>query len=183
MRKLKREDFKKIYEVACGDWKPKLLDWYGTKFAVEEEIEVKDSEYKTMRSACTKEQHKVFDSIFGEEAGLPKTVEEAIKLLGEKDEEVKLLRRMGGLPAHIIAEQELVVITKALNDGWVADFNDHDQIKYVLWWYLGGEFRLDSWYCCLSSSVVPARLCYKSSELASHASKHFEKQWKEYLNR
>lgn len=67
MKTLSRKDFKRIHDVACSTWKPKLLDWYGSKFALSKEIEVKDSEYKIMREACTKEQHILFDEIFGED--------------------------------------------------------------------------------------------------------------------
>ena len=49
MKTLKREDFKRIHAIACNTWQPKLIEWYGGKFAVQDEVEVKDSEYKLMR--------------------------------------------------------------------------------------------------------------------------------------
>jgi hypothetical protein len=67
MKSLSRDNFKRIYESACPEWKVHLLGWFGSKFSVEDEIEIKESRYKLMREACTEPQYKLFDEIFGED--------------------------------------------------------------------------------------------------------------------
>lgn len=67
MKTLSRENYKRIYDIACSTWKPKLQEWYGNKFAIEDEINIKDSQYKIMREACTSEQNDLFDEIFGKD--------------------------------------------------------------------------------------------------------------------
>ena len=64
-RNLSRENFKRIHDSACSDWKPKLVDWFGSQFALNENIDLKESLYKQMRLACTTQQNQLFDEIFG----------------------------------------------------------------------------------------------------------------------
>lgn len=66
MRKLKRTDFKRIHDSACPPWKQKLTEKF-SDFAFKDEIEVADDFYQEMRKACTSEQHRLFDEIFGAE--------------------------------------------------------------------------------------------------------------------
>jgi proteasome lid subunit RPN8/RPN11 len=61
-----REQFMKLHSVACGSWRSKLVGMF-PQFAVEDTCEIKESEYKSMRDACTSHQREVLDSIFGEE--------------------------------------------------------------------------------------------------------------------
>ena len=56
-----------IIDIACVDWKGKLFDIWARPIVMKEPIEIKDSFYKEMRKACTKEQHELFDRIFGKE--------------------------------------------------------------------------------------------------------------------
>lgn len=67
MKTLTRDNYKRIHDIACTTWKPKLQDWYGNKFAIQDEINIKGSEYKIMRNACTSKQHTLFDEIFGKD--------------------------------------------------------------------------------------------------------------------
>lgn len=61
-----REQFMKLHSVACESWRSKLVGMF-PQFAVEDTCEIKESEYKSMRDACTSYQRGVLDSIFGEE--------------------------------------------------------------------------------------------------------------------
>lgn len=67
MKTLSRKNFKRIHDIACETWKDKLLKIFGNKFALNKEIEFTDELYKEMRDACTSEQHKLFDEIFGKD--------------------------------------------------------------------------------------------------------------------
>ncbi len=68
-RKLTRENFKRIYTVACEGWKTRLADRF-KDFSIKDEIIVEEGYYQEMRKACTADQHKLFDEIFGKDDNL-----------------------------------------------------------------------------------------------------------------
>ena len=183
--KIKKSELEKIHNIACNDWKKKIID-YTKRNPFGDEIEFTEKEIKEMLSASTADQLPTVKEVFEvvESYENIKTLDDAIKHLGEKDEEVKALRVLQSvkLTRYIIAEQELVVIIKALNDGWVADYDKHNQYKYYPWWYLGKNFRL---YCVLyfsSYSCCSSRLVLESREKAEYVSSQFKNLYKEYLN-
>lgn len=63
---LSRTDFKRIYEIACTNWKTKLAEKF-KDLLIQDTVEVDEEYYKIMRAACTPEQHKLFDEIFGKD--------------------------------------------------------------------------------------------------------------------
>lgn len=183
---IQREQLKQIHDIACDTWKKKIIS-YGAKYPFSDTITFTEKQIGEMISACTKEQLPVLKGIFEIKNNWEdiKTVDEACKYLGEIDNEVRelgLLQNIPNLSRKTLATQELVVITKALNSGWIADFDDSDQYKYILWWYPGKEFRLGGVSYCSVSSHVPARLCYKSSEIATYSASQFFDIWKDYMN-
>ena len=110
-----------------------------------------------------------------------KSVEDAIKELGNNDVEVIQLNRMKsiGLQNHIIGNQELIVIAKALNEGWQPDWQNDNQYKYFPWFDFdasssAGRFSFHAADHLLSLSAVGSRLCFKSRELSNYAGKQFE---------
>ncbi len=110
-----------------------------------------------------------------------KTIDDAIKHLGENDEEVVQLRKLEsvkGLSDAILNNQIAVVIVKALNDGWVANWDDSNEYKYYPFFYLGKNFRCDyygTWYTGSNSS---SRFCLKNEELAIYAGNQFTEVYK-----
>ncbi|MEO6282166.1 MAG: hypothetical protein ABIN80_22945 [Dyadobacter sp.] len=73
-----------------------------------------------------------------------------------------------------------LVLTRALNQGWVPDYNNRDQDKWEIWWNMrdqaaGGRgfslCRVDDDH---SISVVGARLVFKDRETARYAATHPE---------
>ncbi|HSE99777.1 MAG TPA: hypothetical protein VLA48_02685 [Nitrososphaeraceae archaeon] len=114
-----------------------------------------------------------------------KTIEDACKYLGEIDDDVRHLRLLQNIPninRRNLAGQELTVIAKALNEGTILDWDNHDQYKYIPWWYLGKDFRLCCVCECCTYSFVGAPLYVKSRELADYSAKQFKSIWKDYLN-
>ncbi len=61
---LTEQDAKEIIKVACAGWKEKLVDRW-KNILMNEVYMLSEEEYKEMRKACTEEQHKLFDKIFG----------------------------------------------------------------------------------------------------------------------
>lgn len=84
-----------------------------------------------------------------------------------------------------IAFHKLVVITRALNEGWRPDWSNAGQPKWFNWWYTNGNAGL----ACAGSYDAPSlavahfgsRLCFKSEALADYAAKTFKGLYEEYL--
>jgi hypothetical protein len=55
----------RIIDVACAPWKQKLAEQWGKNIVLDETITVSEEDYKAMHNACTADQHKLFDEIFG----------------------------------------------------------------------------------------------------------------------
>lgn len=85
-----------------------------------------------------------------------------------------------------IAFHKLVVITRALNEGWRPDWTDTDQPKWFNWWYVNTE---SAGLACAYSSHAPStafasigsRLCFKSEALADYAAETFKGLYEQYL--
>ena len=115
-----------------------------------------------------------------------KSIDDAINELGETDVEVAELRKLenANITSHILYKQQAVVIAKALNEGWIADYTNSDQTKYEVRFYYDSSaggfvyFVLDDWY---SGTRVGSRLCFHSSELAKYFGKQFIEIHRKYL--
>lgn len=57
----------RIINCACPTWKKILAEKWAYKIVINEAIQVEESFYKQMRKACTDEQNKIFDDIFGKD--------------------------------------------------------------------------------------------------------------------
>lgn len=181
-----REQLKSIHDIACTDWKKKIIN-FGNKHTFSETITFTEKEVEEMVSACNSEQLLVIREIFEIKDSWEdiKTIDDACKHLGEVDADVRQLRLLQNIPnlnRRILAGQELVVITKSLNNGWIADFDNHNEYKYILWWYLGKSFRLNGVRYSTTDSYVGAPHCHKSNEIAKYSSVQFFDIWKDYMN-
>jgi len=65
MRTIKWQQAQEIIDVACYDWKEKLIERWAKNIVLREDVHVSDSSYRIMRKACTEDQNKLFDNIFG----------------------------------------------------------------------------------------------------------------------
>jgi hypothetical protein len=114
-----------------------------------------------------------------------KSFEEACKVLGIKPEDVLHSAHSEYLKKDIDsvnAYMQLIVITRALNEGWEPDWNNEDEYKYYPWFYFNKPgFRLDSVGCNYFSSNVGSRLCFRSEELAQYAAKQFLDLYKTFM--
>lgn len=107
-----------------------------------------------------------------------KTFEDACRLL-HIDPNDALPPRVGKVMEpdmkSIAAYTKLIIIARALNEGWVPDWKNSGQYKYYPWFDLSSGSGL-SYYVYdgrYAHSGVGSRLCFKSSELAEYAGKQF----------
>ena len=116
-----------------------------------------------------------------------KTFEDACKKLGINPEEIKFTYpdQIGNHANAIVAHLKLVIITQALNDGWIPNWENGKWDKYYPWFVMGSPsgvgFSYFDYAFCYTYSTVGSRLCFKSAELAEYAGKQFEELYKEYF--
>lgn len=104
-----------------------------------------------------------------------KSLPDALAETGETIEEFN--ERTKGLSLDNRGNEECKVWAKALNEGWEADWADHNQPKYyprheVVRNCSGFGLSYHAYDCTVSHTNVGSRLRYKSAELAIHAGKH-----------
>ena len=110
-----------------------------------------------------------------------KTFEDACQVLGI--DAIKFeITGMDSDVGSIAAYMKLIVIARALNEGWKPNWANSNEYKYVPWFKENG-FGLSFVYCAywFSITFVGSRLCFKSRELAEYAGKQFESIYQEYL--
>lgn len=67
MKTITYEQAQSIIDIACNSWKKKLFELWGRNIIYKNNIIVEENFYKEMRCYCTKEQHELFDKIFGKD--------------------------------------------------------------------------------------------------------------------
>ena len=108
-----------------------------------------------------------------------KTVEDACEILGEEDADVISYKALinAQVSEHIVANQALVVVIKALNEGWVPDWENGKYDKWINWFNMSssssGRFSFFASVTLHSDSYCGSRLCFRSKELAYYATEQF----------
>lgn len=83
-----------------------------------------------------------------------------------------------------VAFHKLVVITRALNEGWRPDWSNTNQPKWFNWWWtkVMRASPVRSLYAPSSSDAsIGSRLCFKSEALADYAAETFKELYEDYL--
>lgn len=118
----------------------------------------------------------------------PKSVTERIKTVADLLADHKVTQHdfdhsCRGLTEDEINYRLLKMLTNSLNEGWKPDWNNHNENKYYAWFEMGGSsgFRFSDCVGWHSGSDVGSRLCFKTYELAQHASKHFTDVYKKFM--
>ena len=115
-----------------------------------------------------------------------KAFKEACKKLGISDALPNVDGLRQDLQLHILDYYVLCIIVEAANDGWIADFGDHDQRKYFPWPVVKAGYKAGSGgggFACYDSdyayafAYVGARLSVKSPELAEQLFNDFPELW------
>ena len=83
-----------------------------------------------------------------------------------------------------VAFHKLVVITRALNEGWRPDWSNTNQPKWFNWWWtkVMRASPVRSTYAPSSTDAsIGSRLCFKSEALADYAAETFKELYEDYL--
>ena len=114
--------------------------------------------------------------------------EDACQLLGIKPTYPKFVQCAKIDRPSMIAYHKLIIIIRALNllpNGkcWVPNFNNRNEFKYGLWWYitLNNELGCAATLNAPSDSFVGSRLLFRSKPLAKYCAKQFKDLWQDYL--
>jgi hypothetical protein len=88
-----------------------------------------------------------------------------------------------GLDSDTVAYEKAKLVAKAINQGWVPDWNNTNQRKWWPWFNLSSGFGFSLSYCDYGDaySAVGSRLCFESEEKSNYAGKQFLKIYKEFL--
>ncbi len=114
-----------------------------------------------------------------------KTFEDACKKEGIDPEQLPELAKMPEeFVKPLIAAYKLMVIFKAINNGWRPDWSNYDQGKYFPWFgVLSSGFGFGhSYYGYVRSDAdVGSRLCTDSSEKAPYIAEQFQDEYKDFF--
>lgn len=116
-----------------------------------------------------------------------KTFEDALEIVGVKDEDnISKMFIYNGINKDMIALQahaKLIIIARALNNGWVPDWNNSSQYKYYPYFNMqsGFGFSNTGYVWASTHSTGGSRLCFETEELAEYAGKQFTSIYKDLL--
>lgn len=136
---------------------------------------------------------RLLEKLFGKKVFLKdvteriKSVDDAIKELGDNDPEVQELYKLqtAGITSHLLYYQMAIVWVKAINEGWIPDYTNPNQIKYEIVWDLssssGAGFSFIVYDYWGTSSRVGARLVFKSRELGQYTGKQIPHIFQKFI--
>ena len=114
-----------------------------------------------------------------------KTFEDACKKEGI---DPKYLPEFPAMPLEfvkpLIAAYKLMVIFKAINNGWKPDWNNWDQYKYYPWFEVlssGFGFSCSGYVYDYTHTGVGSRLCTDTSEKALYIAEQFGEEYKDFF--
>lgn len=82
----------------------------------------------------------------------------------------------------VAAYERLIIVARALNEGWVPNWNNSSEYKYYPYFDMrSGGFSVVDCTRWASYSFVGSRLCFKSSELALYAGKQFNDLYQHFM--
>lgn len=112
-----------------------------------------------------------------------KTDENILTELGEKDEEVVEYRLLvkAGAKERTVYQQLAVCLTKALNEGKEGNWNDSNDYKYFIWFYLDNNNFRSSVVSYNPSTTSPATLSFRKRSHAEYAAKQYLHIYKKFM--
>jgi hypothetical protein len=85
---------------------------------------------------------------------------------------------------HVVNYYKLLIIYKAINNGWKPDWSNWNQYKYYPWFEVlssGFGFSLSHYGYVNASTDVGSRLCTDTREKALYITEQFEAEYRDFL--
>jgi len=153
-------------------------------------VQIEESKARSMYKTASREFKQLLEDTFGKEffsgsvINRIKSYEDACTELGEeplnKSEMIK-----SGFTQDEIDYRKLKTITKAYNEGWVADYNNSDQKKWCPWFNFspsGVRFGGSVYYYSYAYAGRAARLCFKDEATSDAAGKQHTELYSKFIN-
>lgn len=152
-------------------------------------LQIDENEARQLYKTASNEFKTTLEDTFGKDfftgsiMDRIKTYEDACDELGINPLDEDKLTEFG-LAKDDIAYRKLKVITRVLNEGWVADVCDTNVRRYYPWFCPNGSpssfaFLGSNCGCSDAHAGSGSRLKFKTSELAEYAAKQFIDIWKD----
>jgi hypothetical protein len=180
---IKKSEFKKLFDLSCQSWKPKLEEKL-KEFIFEENIKFKEDFIEEMKKACTKEQLVVFNKIFKDY--LPKDISEEVNNINSLESRIKdfktpyKLNTKDKLEKTLNAIYILTHVATIYNEGAILDWKNTSVYKYLPYKFFSGGSACVApavlWGSGLGSS---AGLYYKNSNLSEKSYNNFKQYWED----
>lgn len=118
-----------------------------------------------------------------------KTYEDACRVLGIDAKTPELPNIPERDRSGVTAYYKLIIIARALNEGWEPDWKDREQVKVVPYFYFDRENNTTAGFAYAYTGYAPStaiaflgsRLCFKTKALAEYAATQFEELWRDYI--
>lgn len=118
-----------------------------------------------------------------------KTYEDACRVLGIDTKTPELPNIPERDRRGVTAYYKLIIIARALNEGWEPDWKDRELGKVVPYFYFDRENNTTAGFAFAHPRIAPSytsanlgsRLCFKNETLAEYAATQFEELWRDYI--
>ena len=157
------------------------------------ELKIKKPNALTAYKNADTKGKKLLEELLGKENLVPDKVTDRIKTFEDACAELNIVP--SEIDRNVLCEAlpddqnslrayaKLIIIVRALNEGWEPNWSDDNEYKYMPWFKHKSGFGLsylvyDRW---ATLTVVGSRLCYKSRELAEYAGTQFADIYNDYL--
>lgn len=172
---IKRQDLKKLYNIACEGWQKRIADLilWDTSGIIEVDNSVIEEAFNAANSDQKKEIKKYF-KIISDELFDVTSFEELCKLKGIR---VPVLSDFSHCryPKKALAREKIDIISEVYNNGWKPNFDDHNERKYYPYFtkQKAGSWRFYAvYYGCYSFGGAVG--LYKTEKIAQFVGERFK---------
>lgn len=177
MIKIKKDNFKELYDIACENWKSKFDELFKNSL-FSDTLEFKEEFTEEMKKACNKDQLKVFLKVFKDyKSDDIFSVNTYSKICKELKEEEYTENHVSGLPKEYKKKQlaflKLQQISKFFNKNWTPDFSNKSEYKYYPYFEYKASGLVFSSSGCSSYCFSVQVAFYKTEEISNFVGKTF----------
>lgn len=164
--------------IECANYQIKTIQIHNQMKKVKMSLELAKQMYTGTDEALKAFALENFPELGAKITDRIKTFEDACKELG-----VQFQAPTDCTPDEV-AYMKVKIIVRALNEGWVPNWENKSEYKYYPWFKMSSSGSGFSYVDCgfdNACSGVGSRLCFKSNELAIYAAKQFTEVYKQLL--